>query len=81
MSHTCLIITSGIKRLTFTYSLKRVHWEEPVRLVALQLCVDEDWEEAAVLEEARVCMQDSTTLFSLSLVRLLASRLWELLDS
>lgn len=69
------------------YSLKRLHWElsvplfweGTVRLLTLQLGLDED---DGVLEEARVCMQDSTTLdTATSLVRPQPLCLRELLDS
>lgn len=78
--------------LTCMYSLKRVHWELGVlplwegggRLLILQLGVDkeeEDEDDDEVLEEARVCMQDSTTLdTATSLVRP-EPLLRELLDS
>lgn len=82
--------------LTCMYSLKRVHWElgmlpfwEGVfSLLTLQLGVDEeedeedDEDDGWVLEEARVCMQDSTTLdTAASRVRPQLFCLWELLDS
>lgn len=74
------------------YSLKRVHWElcvlpfweEAVRLLTPLLGVDEEEEDEddGVLEEARVCMQDNTTLdTAASLVRPQPLCLWELLDS
>lgn len=72
------------------YSLKRVQWElgvlpfceGAVRLLTLQLGVDEEEDEDGVLDEARVCMQDSTTLdTATSLVRLQPVCLRELLDS
>lgn len=89
-----MIVTSAwiyTQTLTSMYSLKRVHWElgvpffweGPVRLLTLKLRVDEEEEnEDGVLEEARVCMQDSTTLdTATSLVRPQSSCLRELLNS
>lgn len=85
--------TKMIVTLTCTYSLKRVHWElgvpffweGPVRLLTPKLGVDEEEEnedDDGVLEEARVCMQDSTTLdTATSLVRPQSCCLRELLDS
>lgn len=82
------------RTLTCTYSLKRVNSEllgtffcnEAGLLLTLKFGVDErkecDDDGDEVLDEARVCMQDSTTLdAATSLVSSLACCFRELLDS
>lgn len=82
------------RTLTCTYSLKRVHsellvtffCEEVDLLLTLKFGVDEEKEfdddGDEVLDEARVCMQDSTTLDTVtSLVSPLACCFREFLDS
>lgn len=72
---------------TFTYSLKRLHCEVGVGLfldAAMRLLTPRSGadEEDGVLEEARVCMQDNTTLeTATSLVNPQRRRLKEFSDS
>lgn len=69
------------RKRTFTYSLKRVHCEVGVEIF-LDAAVRLLTPRSAVLEEARVCMQDSTTLeTATSLVSWLPGCLKEFLDS